>query len=477
MPNGRSYWGDVPGIDWDVPEPPPPPEGDGGVATKPRPRRKPEPTKDPWEAFLESLKEGWQWWEKEEDYQDRMGLEAWREKARQWRTPYAPPSLEPPTPEQIAAEYYAEAEIEKQFQDWRYKGFEEQVRAWELAQYGYIKDPWTGEPRPAKPWETLPSKLPMPEPGVELPPDWEKWYEQVTTPELHPKGNIEHYAIPYAEEPGVTLPEDYHRKTDEEKAAWLNANAYETVYVDENGNIIDVSEVGRRALVDPDATIRQVWIMGDDEVVMDEFSAGEIGRREEIKPSEAALRRRGEVAEGGWLTGGALFSAREREGIKQTLESSIVKTVLASEWSYEDKLETLVDLYSQYTGKVASQRANAELRETVFASLSPEEQEAIRGREEYVPPKEKVPAEKPVDEAALSQALAQYGVNLTANYPFISPITEAHLMRIPSETLELMSRYLEGKGVSWRDFLEVSGSWYGGRGQERGRWAVPRQWG
>jgi len=86
-------------------------------------------------------------------------------------------------------------------------------------------------------------------------------------------------------------------------------------------------------------------------------------------------------------------------------------------------------------------------------------------------------AEEPVDEAALSKDLAQYGVNLTANYPFISPITQQHLMRIPRETIDLMSRYLEGKGISFQDFLSVSAGWYGGGGQARTRWEVPRQWG
>jgi len=398
--------------------------------------------------------------------------------SRDWPVPEMPPTLPQYPPEMREA--YSRWE-EEAFQRQEVSPWEQQMRDWELARRGYYFDPYTGRVETGQPIYTPLPEAPF---GMELPPEWADWYQRATTPEFRPEGNVEYYQRQYEGVPAVALPEDEARMTDEERLAWFNANAYETVYTDQHGNIISAEEVLRRATVSPDEPIRQVWFMGGGAARESEFEARDIEFMESIKAPAGALGRRGEVVGGKWFGepttaagGEALLRAREKEGIKATLESSLVKSVLASEWGYEEKLSTLTDLYSQYTGKVASQRANAEIREAVFASLSPEEQEAIRGREEYVPPVEKVPAEEPVSEAALTEALAQYGVNLTANYPFISPITQAHLMRIPSETLELMARYLEEKGVSWGDFISVSGGLYGGGGQERGRWEVARQWG
>lgn len=392
---------------------------------------------------------------------------------REWPVPEMPPTL-PRYPTEKRWE-------EEAFRRQRVSSWEQQMRDWELARRGYYFDPYTSRVETGQPIYTPLPEAPF---GVELPPDWAGWYQRATTPEFRPEGNVEYYRQRYADVPAVSLPEDEARMTDEERLAWFNANAYETVYTDQHGNIISAEEVLRRATVSPDEPIRQVWFMGGGEARESEFEARDIEFMESVRAPAGALGRRGEVVGGRWFGepttaagGEALLRAREKEAVTATLESSLVKSVLASEWGYEEKLSTLTDLYSQYTGKALGTRGLAELRSAAFESLTPEEQEAIRGRGEPRLEEERPPAEEPVDEAALSRSLAQYGVNLTANYPFISPITEAHLMRIPSETLKLMARYLEEKGVSWGDFISVSGGLYGGRGRERGRWEIPRQWG
>lgn len=397
---------------------------------------------------------------------------------REWPVPEMPPTL-PRYPTEMR-EAYSRWE-EEAFQRQEVSPWEQQMRDWELARRGYYYDSYTGRVETGQPIYTPLPEAPF---GAELPPEWAEWYGRATTPELRPEGNVEYYQRQYEGVPAVALPEDEARMTDEERLAWFNANAYETVYTDQQGNIISAEEVLRRATVSPDEPIRQVWFMGGGETRESEFEARDVEFMESIRAPAGALERRGEVVGGRWFgepttaaRGQALMRAQEKEAVAATLESSLVKSVLASEWSYEEKLSTLTDLYSQYTGKALDTRGLAELRSAAFESLTPEEKEAMLGREEYVPPREEVPAEKPVSEAALTEALAPFGVNLIANYPFISPVTQAHLTRIPSETLQLMARYLEEKGVPWGDFIAVSGGLYGGGAPARGRWEIPRQWG
>jgi len=315
--------------------------------------------------------------------------------------------------------------------------------------------------------------LPAKPEGLVLPREWEEWYGLVTTPELHPEGNVQYYQRRYEGSPPVSLPEDFQRNTDEEKVSWLSAHAYETVYTGENGNILDVSEVMRRALVDPEAPTRQVYIMGGGMTEEFEFSAADIETVEGLKPPRPRAAG-AEVIGGEWMRGES--TAAERARAQGVLDSSLVQSVLQSEWGYDEKIETIMNMYSQLTGRASSLPSRQAIDAAVYQSLTPEEQTEL-GQRVAPEPEREVEAGEPLDEAALSRDLAQYGVNLIENYPFISPITQQHLMRIPRETMDLMSRYLEGKGISFQDFLSVSAGWYGGGGQARTRWEVPRQWG
>lgn len=381
---------------------------------------------------------------------------------RAWRARGAPPMPEGAFPE----DWY------KPPVPWEYEGWAPTTRG----EAGFMSpelQEWMGQ---IQAWERgeIPA-LPAPPERLVLPREWEEWYGQITAPELHPRGNVQYYAEQFAGSTSVSLPGNYNRMTDEEQISWLSANAYETVYTDEQGNIIGAEEVMRRAVVDPDALIRQVFIMGGGETKAVEFSAADIQTMEELMPPRGRAAG-AEVIGGEWMRTGV--PAAEKARAQEVLNSSLAQSVLQSEWSYDEKLRTLTDLYSQLTGKVVLTSAKQAIDAAVYQSLTPEQQAELGQRGEPEPAVEPRPeGEKPVDEAALSRDLAQYGVNLTGNYPFISPITEAHLMRIPSETLQLMARYLEGKGISWQDFLSVSAGWYGGGGQARRRWEIPRQWG
>jgi len=450
---------------WEATIPPPPPEDRDEPPPKERERREGEYLVPPvdWAAMWDWLR-GRDVQRQEVPGAPYMGWGAppgvpGREMA--WRARGAPPPTggapfpegRYPTPGpwptggfQPAYPQWAEGFEMPELQAWM-----EQVQAWERGEIPAL---------PAKPE------------GLALPREWETWYGQVTTPELRPEGNVEYYAREFAESPAVSLPEDYHRKTDEEQISWLSAHAYETVYTDEQGNIIDVSEVMRRALVNPEEAITQVFIMGGGETKAVEFSAGDIQTMEELRPPRPRVAG-AEVIGGEWVRGES--TAAERARAQGVLDSSLIQSVLQSEWGYDEKMETIINLYSQLTGRALSLPARQALDAAIYESLTPEEQTALGQR--VAPEPEAPEAEEPVDEAALSKDLAQYGVNLTANYPFISPITQQHLMRIPRETIDLMSRYLEGKGISFQDFLSVSAGWYGGGGQARTRWEVPRQWG
>ncbi len=171
--------------------------------------------------------------------------------------------------------------------------------------------------------------------------------------------------------------------------------------------------------------------------------------------------------------------------------------ILGRDITFEEKHQALLDLYGVPAG--ARSQTYYDLMAEVVATISPEGRLAQAQKPGKEPPTEKEQlkaaweaqkrrkgwveewgrgaAKAPVGEGKLQGMLEPYGINVIGNYPWISPISEAHLMRLSPDVIEQMSRYLKQKGLSWREFLEISSSWYGGGGQGgRGRWEIPRQW-
>lgn len=299
----------------------------------------------------------------------------------------------------------------------------------------------------------------------------EPWGERGKLPavELTLTGGINRWGQEYAAQTAIVLPEGFETPTDDPELQWqrydyIKTVAYgETLFNPETGQELNWNEAARLARTNPEMPIVDVFAIGGGNTVEVEMTLNDLftGRtREEV---ESLLSE--EVA-----------GIRTKAG--EQIEAGLEKRkdeILGTDMSYVEKLQAVLELYGETSGRSDVYRA---LREDVIASLSPEEKEDLMQEkpEVWPVPKRKEPAAK-VDVDALRGMLAPYGINLTGNYPFISPITEAHLMRLPPDVINEMQRYLSEQGLSWRDFLEISSSWYGGGGQARGgRFAIPRQW-
>jgi len=97
-----------------------------------------------------------------------------------------------------------------------------------------------------------------------------------------------------------------------------------------------------------------------------------------------------------------------------------------------------------------------------------------RGLERWVP---SPPEAKPFDVEAFRTTLQPYGISVLDNYPYLTPISQALLLSLPVDVTRQMADYLADKGLAWRDFLEVSSSYFGGARMPMATWGIPRQWG
>ena len=172
------------------------------------------------------------------------------------------------------------------------------------------------------------------------------------------------------------------------------------------------------------------------------------------------------------------------------------KPILASDMSYYEKQEALMRIYQETIGTVTAQ-AFSKIKTDAWNSLSAEEKKwveggqpgrfgeypELKGTEEelrqmaawWMLPREEEPSGL-VDVKELTRLVSPFGITVMAEYPYLSPITEAHLRVIPQDALEMMSRYLTEKGLDWRDWLAISEGFYGGRTTPRVQWGTPRQW-
>lgn len=291
-----------------------------------------------------------------------------------------------------------------------------------------------------------------------------------------------------AMEAPVTRPAGWEKLSLSEKIAWANQNALAGRFVDEAGNFITFEEAERLMREDPEVWVSEVYYFGGRESSLQhQFRAGELysvgyGPTTKTYPGGGV----------GYMKG--KYDPPELLGMK--------RAILTSNMSYDEKLRAMLELVPQ----AGSAEVYRRLRAEVLASLTPEQKKAYEAELESEegfqeanaqwrawkertggtlsyhewleagrPTNGEPEAAKPVDIDALGKAIAPYGVNVVGNWPFLSPITEAHLRRMPTDILEQMARYLEEKGISWRDYLEL-GRVYAGTAPARAAWSAARQW-
>jgi len=260
-----------------------------------------------------------------------------------------------------------------------------------------------------------------------------------------------------------------------EEVAWLNENAYYSVYTDEKGNILSLEEVKDLGSTDPYAVVKQVWLTGGEgegSVTEGFFFAKDFFTAEE---KVAAFQEEQMLV--------PMREKAEREAQYRTEEAEILRN---PDMTSNDKFLALVDIYAKYemsqdiSGSI-NQGEMFGLRNKARESLTPEqlaaEERAKPGwGEEPELPEWKAPEK--VDIGELTAQVSPFGITVMSDYPYLSPITEAHLRRLSQPVLEMMAKYLSEKGISWRDWLTLStGGFYGGAPAGRmPAWGTPRQW-
>lgn len=263
---------------------------------------------------------------------------------------------------------------------------------------------------------------------------------------------------PTAEAPSA-LPPNWPTMTTEQQHRWMQANAVDIA--------IQYPRVGYPSR-DPNQETVIIYIMPDGSEIEVTLPLGEAQERmAEFQKAKAVPQP----------TGFTEYGEKMAEYDRQKAE------ILARDITYDEKLRALLDLHTSiygYQTDVDYSRITTE----AYESMPPEQQQEIyqwgyfRGRPEpfEMPAAEEKPPET-VDIAELTRLVTPFGITVMPDYPYLSPISEAHLRRLPQPTLEMMSRYLTEKGLDWRDWLALSEGFYGGMTTPAVRWGTARQWG
>lgn len=260
----------------------------------------------------------------------------------------------------------------------------------------------------------------------------------------------------------IDRPAGFETWSADEQIAWAQTNALSSRFVDESGAVISFEEAERLMREEPERMITEVWFLGGGATIDYSFPAGNLywegfGAYGELGKPETYRRQR--------------YDPPELLAMK--------RGILTSKMTYEEKLRAMLELVPE----AGTTQGYRRIKEEVLASLTPEELEkriaGLEARRKKPAPRKPTPeAPAPVDVEELTASIAPYGISVIGNYPYLSPITEAHLRRIPSDVLEVMARYLSEKGLSWSDYIEASrGLYWGGAPPARAGWAVPYQWG
>lgn len=342
-----------------------------------------------------------------------------------------------------------------------------------------------------------------------------RWIEQ-KQPQLSTilKGAIDSWASVNVSKAIIEEPTDPNTgkpliETAEQETSFYDRYAYGKAYFDENGN--QLSDEDMRALYEtnPSAKITRVYDIGGGETVSDTKSVrdylGVSGTWEAHMAETGAIAQKTKEAR-------SAFDTQRSEILKDVSAENVMEKA-AQLWDMAGRVGGEPTYGTDEQGRIVTQtqgaspyKSWADALNDAEKSLSPEEfkklgdeatREAIRKglQDEWKAWQKETGADKTFEEwlphrgskekwweaktdiKTLRKTLETYGISILDNYPYLSPMSRAQILRVPSNVLEQMSNYLKEKGISWSDFVAIGESYFGGGGGYGGRWAVAQQWG
>jgi len=410
-----------------------------------------------------------------------------------YTSPYGMPPEQPPAtfpnivqwpeeaPEPMALETEQFKANQKVLQD-----FQQQMQDWELARRGYQYDWVTGQTVQGAPVNLPLPKMPPESEGM-VDPAFLAWYKQLSQP-VGTGEKQSDYETKYTDQPERIVPDYFNTLSPNEQAVWASANAYDSVYTDQQGNILSFNDVRRLVEIDPDTKIKQVWLLGgENHVIEADYYPDEItrpaGASPGVTPTSVVETATAATAEALRTKEDAILQDATIENYGQKVAQ--VQNLYLSEGSGYQGDNAYRDAVNKVQGAMSvadRERLSAEAESSRGFEASQKAWRDFTARtgreiswEDWInPPAQEVTK---TDTKALGAALSQYGISVLSDYPYLSPVSQAQIARIPTDILNQMARYLQEMGISWNDFVAVGQSYYGGGAGATGRYAIPQQWG